>query len=171
MRSIIPALLVLPLLGLAAQAAPQGKAGLWNIVTTTQMPNMPQLPPQVAQMMKQRGIPDMTKPIASQICMTQEQAKMDPQARLSQAGTKCTTRVIRQTASSAVSEAVCHGRMEGTVRTEISWRGNVHYDNNTSFKGSMGGRAQDFSSRQSGDWVKADCGAVKPLRAGPAPGR
>jgi len=172
MRIIVPALLALPLLGLGAQAAPpHGKAGLWNITTTTQMPNMPKLPPQVAQMMKQRGIPDMTKPIVVQICMTQEQAKLGPQARLAQAGTKCATRVVSQTATSSISEAVCHGRMEGTVRTEISWRGDVHYDSSSSLKGKMDGRAQDFASRQSGDWVKADCGAVKPLRATPAPGR
>jgi hypothetical protein len=154
---------VLLLLAVPASAAPHGKPGLWTVVTTMQMPNMPQLPPQVAQQMKQRGLPDMTRPMTQQICMTDAQAKALGQPKLERAGTKCTTRIVSQSGNAAVSEAICHGRMEGTVRTEISWRGEAHYEDNTSFKGKISGRPQTFSSRQSGDWVKADCGAVKPF--------
>ena len=171
MKPLSPAVVALLLLAAApASAAPHGKPGLWTVVTTMQMPNMPQLPPQVAQMMKQRGQPEMNGPMTQQVCMTNAQAKALGQPKLERAGTKCTTRLVSQTGSSAVSEAVCHGRMEGTVRTEISWRGESHYEDNTSFKGTMGGRPQSFSSRQSGDWVKADCGAVKPFNSKlPAP--
>lgn len=155
--------LFLPLLAMPALAAPHGKPGLWTVITTMQMPNMPQLPPQVVQMMKQRGLPDVTKPMTQQICMTDAQAKALGQPRVEQAGTKCTTRIVSQGGNAAVTEAVCHGRMEGTVRTQITWRGETHYDDSTSFKGTMAGRPQSFSSSQSGDWVKADCGAVKPF--------
>ena len=44
------------LLSAAAQAMPHGKPGLWNITTTMQMANMPQMPPEAMAMMKQRGM-------------------------------------------------------------------------------------------------------------------
>jgi hypothetical protein len=147
----------------AVLAVPHGKPGLWNYVSTVQMANMPKLPPQVIEMMKKRGMPAMGDAVKSQMCMTEAQMKMDTPPQANTAGMKCTVRVISQTGNSAVSETVCHGRMEGTGRTQITWRGETHYDGMYSFKGTMSGRAQEMSSRFSGDWVKADCGAVKPF--------
>ena len=147
----------------AVLAVPHGRPGLWNYVSTMQMPDMPKLPPQVLEMMKKRGMPAMGDSVTSQMCMTQEQAKMDTPPQVRNAGMNCTARVVSQTANSAVSETVCHGRMEGTGRSQMSWRGDTHYDGTYSFKGAMGGRSQAMSSKFSGDWVKADCGAVKPF--------
>jgi hypothetical protein len=155
----------------AAAAAPHGKAGLWTIVTAMKMANMPQLPPEVMAMMKQRGIPGMGQPVTSQICMTAEQAQMTTPPRSDPAGMQCTPRLVSQTGNSAVTEVVCHGRMEGTGRTEITWRGDSHYEGNYSFKGAMEGQPQEMSSHYSGDWVKADCGAVKPFDANAAANR
>lgn len=147
----------------AALAVPHGKPGLWNYVSTVQMANMPKMPPQVLEMMKMRGIPAMGDAVTSQMCMTEAQAKMDVPPQLKNAGVNCTPRVVSQTSNSAVTEVVCHGRMEGTGRTQMSWRGDTHYDGTYSFRGAMGGRSQDMTSKFSGDWVKADCGAVKPF--------
>jgi len=46
----------------------------------------------------------------------------------------------------------------------MTWRGNEHYEGTYNFKGMMEGRPQEISTRYSGDFVKADCGAVKPAR-------
>jgi hypothetical protein len=135
-----------------------------TIVTTMKMANMPQLPPQVMEMMKQRGMPGMGQPVTSQICMTEEQARMTTPPRTEVAGMQCTPRLVSQTGT-AVTEVVCHGRMEGTGRTEISWQGDGHYEGNYTFKGTMEGRPQEMSSHYTGDWVKSDCGAVKPFDA------
>ena len=78
-------------------AAPHGKAGLWTIVTTKKMANMPQLPPQVMEMIKQRGMPGMGQPVTSQICMTEEQARMTTPPRTEVAGMQCTPRFVSQT--------------------------------------------------------------------------
>lgn len=160
---IVTAPLFLLLLAVPAGAVPHGKPGLWNYTSTVQMADMPKLPPAVLEMMKKRGMPAMGDAVTSQMCMTQEQAKMDTPPQLKNAGMNCTPRLISQTATSATSEVVCHGRMEGTGRTQMSWRGDTHYDGTYSFKGTMGGRSQAMSSKFAGDWVKADCGAVKPF--------
>jgi hypothetical protein len=148
-----------------AALAAHGKPGLWNISTTMQMANMPQMPPEAMAMMKARGmkIPGMGEPIVSQICMTQDQVNDDKlPSMMHEREESCTSKVLSQTASSVTAEATCHGRMEGVGHFQISWRGNEHYDGTYSFKGSMEGRPQEMTSRYTGDFVKADCGKVKP---------
>ena len=153
------------LLPAAALAAPHGKPGLWNITTTMQMAAMPKMPPEVMALMKQRGIkvPQSGQPMTSQMCMTAEQAAMDKPPNMDREGVKCTPKVISQTATSATTEITCHGTMEGTGRSQISWRGDSHYEGTYSFTGSVEGRPNNMSSTYTGDWVKADCGSVKPF--------
>lgn len=168
---IAGAVLVAP----AALAAPRGKPGLWNISTTLQAAAMPEMPPEVRAMMKQRGLnlPGLGKPIVSQVCTTAEQAAMDRPPNMDREGVKCTPRVLSQTATSATTEITCHGKMEGVGRSQISWRGDSHYEGSYSFKGTMDGHASNISSSYVGDWVKADCGSVKPftgkIPTGPRP--
>ena len=71
--------------------------------------------------------------------------------------------VLNQTSSSASTEIVCHGLMEGTGRSQISWRGDAHYKGTYSFTGSMHGQSNNMSSSDKGYWVSADCGSVKPF--------
>lgn len=163
MRRIAFALLAIAPLAAPESALALGRPGLWNIVTISSMPNMPDLPPQAMEMMKKRGLPGPGQPITSQICMTPEQAKMTVPPRMDATGMNCTSRLISQTATSVTSEAICTGRMEGRGRSTVNWRGDTHYDGNYSFTGTMGGRPQQVSSKFTGDFVKADCGAVKPF--------
>jgi hypothetical protein len=157
----IAAILFLP----AAAWAGHGKAGLWNVTSTMQMANMPQMPSEAMAMMKQRGMkmPGM-QPIASQICMTQEQVNGDVPPATHNQGENCSGKLLSQTATSMRSEVTCHGRMEGVGHSEMTWRGNEHYEGTYNFKGTMEGRPQEISTRYSGDFVKADCGAVKPAK-------
>lgn len=148
--------------------AAHGRAGLWNISTTMEMANMPQMPPEAMAMMKARGMkmPGMGgAPIVSQICMTQEQVTADQVPQMKNNEENCTTKVLSQTSSSVTAESTCHGRMEGVGRMQMSWRGNEHYEGSYSFKGSMQGRPQEMTSHYTGDFVKADCGSVKPYTA------
>lgn len=152
----------------AAALAAHGRAGLWNISTTMQMANMPQMPPEAMAMMKSRGMsmPGMGgAPIVSQICMTQEQVSADKMPAMNGHEESCTSKVLSQTPSSVTAETTCHGRMDGVGRMQMSWRGNEHYEGTYNFKGSMEGRPQEMTSHYTGDFVKADCGAVKPYTA------
>jgi len=151
----------------AAAWAAHGRPGLWNISTSMEMPNMPQMPPEAMAMMKSRGMsmPGMGgAPIVTQICMTQEQVNGDIPS-MNNREENCTTKVLNQTPSSVTAESTCHGRMEGVGRMQMSWRGNEHYEGTYNFKGTMQGRPQEMTSHYTGDFVKADCGAVKPYTA------
>ena len=151
----------------AAALAARGKAGLWKISTTMDMPDMPQmrdLPPEAMAMMKSRGMsmPGMGAPIVTQICMTQEEVNTDRVPSMNNNEANCTTKVLSQTPTSMTAEMTCRGRMEGVGRMQMSWRGNEHYEGTYNFKGMMQGRPHQMNTRYTGDFVKADCGSVKP---------
>jgi hypothetical protein len=63
------------------------------------------------------------------------------------------------------ADTVCHGRMEGVGHSQISWRGNEHYEGSYDFKGAAQGHSTTMTTHFTGDWAKADCGAVKPFSA------
>ena len=163
-HTLASGMIILVVLAPAAALAAHGKPGLWTISTTMQMANMPQMPPEAMAMMKARGMkmPGM-EPIVSQICMTQEQVDDDKlPSMMHEREESCTSKVLSQTPSSVTAEATCHGMMEGVGHFQISWRGNEHYEGTYSFKGSMQGRPQEMTSHYTGDFVKADCGKIKP---------
>lgn len=167
-RSVISGLITtaIVLAPAAALAAPKGKPGLWDVTSTVQMANMPQLPPEVMEMMKKRGMPGIGQPTKSQICVASDAPSADAVTRMqTQHGVNCTPHVISETGNSATTEVTCHGTMEGTGRSQISWRGDSHYDGTYSFKGTMHNQPQEMSTKYTGDWVKSDCGAIKPFSA------
>ncbi|HKQ46102.1 MAG TPA: DUF3617 domain-containing protein [Rhizomicrobium sp.] len=152
----------------AAAWSGHGRPGLWKITSSMEMPNMPQMPqmpPEAMAMMKARGMqmPGMGgAPIVTEICMTQEQVNADRPPALNNHAENCTTKILNQSATSVTAETTCHGRMEGVGRSQMSWRGTDHYEGTYSFKGRMEGRAHAMTTRFTGDFVKSDCGAVKP---------
>jgi hypothetical protein len=91
-------------------------------------------------------------------------SRMQAQSQIS-----CKPRILKQSANSVETEIVCRGTMEGTGRAQVSWRGDNHYDGSYNFKGSMRGQPHQMSTQYTGDWVKADCGAVKPFKLPPKP--
>jgi hypothetical protein len=150
----------------AAWAA-HGKPGLWTITSTMQMANAPQMPPGMAEMMKKRGmnVPVAGQPFTSQMCMTLEEVNADKPPRMASHEINCDTKILAQSASSMKSEVVCHGAMDGVGHSEINWSGNEHYMGSYNFKGTMHGRPNEMSTTYKGDWISADCGAVKPFSA------
>jgi hypothetical protein len=166
--------LVSGLLGAAVFLAPgaalaaHGKVGLWTITSTMKMANAPQIPPEVVAMMKKRGVnvPQPGQPYVSQMCMTADQVNADKPPAMTTGQISCKTKVLSQSASSMKSEVVCHGEnMDGVGHSEINWNGNEHYMGNYNFKGTTQGQANEISTTYKGDWVKADCGSVKPFKA------
>ena len=158
---IAASLILVPAVALAAH----GKAGLWTVTSTMEMSNMPQIPPEALAMMKARHmpIPGSGQPTTTQMCMTQEQVNADKPPAMSNRDESCDTKVLNQSPALIEAQVTCHGRMEGVGRVKISWRGNEHYEGSYNFKGTMEGRPQEMSTHYTGDFVKADCGSVRPF--------
>jgi hypothetical protein len=169
MKRILIASAALLLLSPGVALAGHGKAGLWNISTTMsmpEMPNMPNMPPEAMAMMKQRGMsmPGMGQPMVTQICLTQADVDADRPPEMNRRETNCDTKVDSMTPTSMSVTSVCKGtNMEGTGHMQVSYSSAEHYQGSYSFKGNMEGHPSAMSSTFKGDWVKADCGNVKPF--------
>jgi hypothetical protein len=157
---IASSLILVPAVAFAAH----GRVGLWNVTTAMQMSNMPQIPPEALAMMKERHmpVPGSGEPMTSQICMTQEQVNADKPPAMSNRDESCDTKLLNHSPALMEAEVTCHGRMNGVGHVKVAWRGNEHYEGTYNFKGAMDGRPQDMSTRFSGDFVKSDCGSVRP---------
>jgi hypothetical protein len=142
-----------------AALAGHGKAGLWSVSSTTQM-NMT---------MPGMGAGDraMAMPATShttQMCMSQEEVDSSAPPHIDQAGTGCTTKLLSATATSMKAAMTCNGRLKGSGQMQITYRGAEHYQGTYDFKGQVEGNATAMTTRFKGDWVKADCGAIKPYK-------
>lgn len=152
------ALLLMPGVALAGH----GKAGLWNVSTTMDMGGV-QMPPEAMARMKQMGMAmPSARTFSSQICMTAAEVNSDKLPPTGRNDSGCTTHLLSQTGSSMAAETVCTGEMKGTGHMQIAYSGPEHYTGSYNFKGVMHGHEMNTSTTFKGDWVKADCGAVKP---------
>jgi len=151
--------LALTVLAAAPAFAKQGKAGLWNVTSTTEIA----LPPETVAAMKKAGqsLP-AAQPVTVQMCMSQAEVDSDRPPHPDPAATGCDTKVVKRTANAMTASMVCKGNMKGTGTIQVTYDGNERYSGFYSFKGSTGGRATDVTTRFRGQWVKADCGNVKP---------
>jgi Protein of unknown function (DUF3617) len=150
-------LLLIPGVALAGH----GKAGLWNVTNNMSMPNM-QIPPEAMAQMKAMG---MKMPgahsVTYQICMTQADVDSNELPKMRKED-GCTAHVTSQTGSSMAADMVCNGEMKGSGQMQVSWSGAERYSGSYHFKGVVEGHPVESSSNFHGDWVKADCGDVKP---------
>jgi len=147
--------------------AGHGKPGLWTVTSTIHMDKaLPMSPAMTAMMQKKDAkMPMAGEAVTTQMCMTQQDVDADNPPRMTSRQMNCNTKVLSQSASAMTSQTVCHGVMEGMGHSEISWSGNEHYTGSYSFKGTMHGKPNSVSNSFKGDWVKADCGSVKPATA------
>jgi hypothetical protein len=165
MKATLAATCCLLACSVALAAPPKGRPGLWTVTSVMDAATLPPIPPEALAQMKARGItiPTAGQPMTHQICMTADQPPLDRPPAINREGVQCTPHVVSQTGTSATTEVICKGRMEGTGRSQISWRGDTHYEGSYSFKGTMEGHPANTSTHYSGDFVKADCGAVRPF--------
>jgi len=141
--------------------AGHGKAGLWHVSTTMDMGGV-QMPPEARGRMKAMGVKmPSAQTFNTQICMTQADADSDKPPPMGR-DTGCTAHIVSQTSSAMTSETVCNGEMKGTGRVQIAYSSPEHYAGSYSFKGVVHGHEMNTTSSFKGDWVKPDCGAVKP---------
>lgn len=164
-RSSLSTLLATILVLVPAMAyAAHGKAGLWTVTSTMDLPNMPPVPPNVQAMMKARhvAIPNSGQPFVTQMCMTEEEVNADKPPPINNGNEHCDTKVLNQSPAIMEAEITCHGRVDGVGHVKVNWSSNEHYEGMYNFKGAMQGHPQDMITHFSGDFVKSDCGSVRP---------
>jgi hypothetical protein len=149
--------------------AAHGQPGLWTVTASMTMPNPPSIPPEALAQMKARHIPvpGSGEPVTNQMCMTAAQVQQDVPPPMNTRDETCNSKLINQSPELIQAETTCHGRMEGSGHVEIHWRGNTHYESTYTFKGMMDGHPQEMTTRATGDFVKTDCGSVRPYPTPP----
>jgi hypothetical protein len=152
---IVLLMTVVPGLALAAH----GKAGLWEITTTTNMPNMPQMSPaQIAQMQAMGMHMPMGQAMTVQHCMTASEVASDS---LRPARNDCTYSNVKLVGHTFSGDEICHGNFEGQGHFSVTYDSDEHYSGSTSMSGSANGHMMSVSNSFEGKWVSADCGGVK----------
>ena len=141
--------------------ADHGKVGLWNVTSSVELT----MPPELAAQMKQSGVKTQTtQPVTVQMCMSKEEVQSNTPPHLDAGATGCVTKLISQTASAMRANVSCNGQLKGSGSIAVSYQGAEHYNGSYSFKGSSYGRQTSMTTTFKGDWVKADCGKVKPYK-------
>jgi hypothetical protein len=146
---------VVPGLALAAH----GKVGLWEVTTTTSMPNMPQMSPaQMAQMQAMGMHMPVAQAMTVQHCMTASEVASDS---IQPARGDCTYSNVKIVGHTFSGDEVCHGNFEGQGHFSVTYDSDEHYSGSTSMNGSAHGHMMSVSNSFEGKWMSADCGGVK----------
>lgn len=152
-------LLGLGLIPVAALAS-HGKAGLWEITTTMNMPNMPQMSPQQMAQMQAMGMHmPMGHTMTVQRCMTAEDVAQDKPPPMH--NRECTMINVKIDGHTFSGDTVCNGDFQGQGHFSVTYDGDSHYSGTTSMTGSANGHPISTSNSFDGKWVSADCGNVK----------
>jgi hypothetical protein len=142
--------------------ASHGKAGLWNITVTMDMPGMPdmsKLPPEAQAAMRAHGVTMNGRGMVVQHCMTQSEvdAIKPPPMRN---GQDCKMSNLKTAGQSFSADLVCSGQMNATGHFEVSYDSPEHYTGKSSFTGTQDGHPISNSTTMEGRWVSADCKGV-----------
>ena len=124
--------------------AKQGKVGLWNVTSTTEMA----LPPKDAATMKAAGqsLP-AAKPVTVQMCMSQAEVDSSQPPHLDPGSTGCSTKTTKQTATEMTAIMTCTGNMKGSGNIQITYTGNEHYVGSYNFKSTSFGSPANITTR------------------------
>jgi hypothetical protein len=103
--------------------------------------------------------PEKPKPVTTKVCVSPADAAADtPPKRPG-----CTYQDIRWTGARGTGELVCKGLMNGSGKFSVTYTSNKHYEGSTNFVSApIQGKVTTANTKFSGDWLAADCGAVKP---------
>jgi hypothetical protein len=134
--------------------AGHGKVGLWRVTSSTRLSMAP-------------SAATAATPASSHtahMCMSQEEVDSDAPPHIDNQVTGCNTHVTAHTAASVTAELTCNGGMKGKGNMQIAYDGAEHYTGGYSFKGTVQGNPATLDTSFKGDWIKADCGKVRPYK-------
>ena len=159
-------LIAAALLGLStvASAAVAPKPGLWTLEVL--MGNdVPQLDPDLLSQFGLEGLQvPKVEPSRYEVCLTPEQLARNTFPDIRDDRTGCVAKNLQRTGDKVNGDLVCDGWLRGTGRVEILLLDAERYSGRTLFQGSsQEGFPMNLSGSLNGRWMKADCGAIKPL--------
>ncbi len=152
-------MLALGVLAANPALAKQGKVGLWSVTSTTDIA----MSPQTAAAMKKAGMAmPAAQPVTVQMCMSQAEVDSDNPPQMDRQATGCDTRIVKRSANAMTANMVCKGNLKGTGSIQIAYEGAERYAGTYNFQGASAGQTTNVTTRFRGQWLKADCGKVKP---------
>lgn len=170
--SALSVLMALLLLSSAVLAQDKMKAGLWEMtMKSDMMKNMPKIPPEQMQKMKEMGIavPQMQDGgMVTRVCITKEMAERDEAPEMNYKESGCQPKNYQRAGSSYSVDIVCDGPdMKGRGTARGKFDGGNSFTSTYDFKGTMHGQPVNQHHENSGKWLGADCGSVVPAGAAP----
>ena len=112
------------------------------------------------QMMAGRGVGTGPKANTFRVCVTKEDAarSMGPQM----ADGNCTQEVVQRSAGTLKIKWQCAGREPSSGEGEVTFASDKAYTGKAVMTTTVQGRPETMNVDQSGRWISAECGAVKP---------
>lgn len=153
----------------AAWASGQMKPGLWEMsMKSDAFKAMPKMSAQQMEQMRKMGVnvPQMQDgAMVTKVCITKEMAAREqPPIERNEAG--CQSKNFQRSGNTYSSDIICDGAaMKGTGKVKGSFAGDTSFTSVYDFKGSAHGQPVNHHSENSGKWLAADCGSVKPVAA------
>ncbi|MFZ2295254.1 MAG: DUF3617 family protein, partial [Polaromonas sp.] len=76
---------------------------------------------------------------------------------------QCTQQAVQRTAGTVKLKFSCEGNPPTSGESELTLQGDTGYTGKTRINTVSNGKPEQLSMDQSGKWLGADCGTVKPL--------
>ncbi len=173
-KSVISILLCVAAGAPAAWANPgQMKPGLWEMsMKSDAFKNMPQMSPQQMEQMRKQGInvPHMVNgAMITKVCITKDMTtyKDSPMA---QKETGCEVSNHQRSGGAYSTDLVCNGPdLKGKGKIKGTFSGDTAFSSTYAFDGTSRGKPVSQRHENSGRWLAADCGNVKPMMEMAAP--
>ena len=154
------AVLALSALPLVASAGDKIKPGLWEV----EMEGMDVgLPPEQAEAMKKAGIDmsKMFKAMKPQVCITEEQAKMD-RPPPDKNNKDCKMDSWDHSGKKMKGHMTCDGDFKGTMDFSGDIKSDKEYTTEMKMDGTSHVRPANMTMKSTNRWLSDDCGKVKP---------
>lgn len=95
------------------------------------------------------------------MCITKEQAERD---ELPQQEGRCTQQVLQRTATTMKVKFSCTGNPPTSGESEVTFASPTAYTGKSTVNTTVQGKPERMNMEQSGKWLSADCGSIKPMR-------
>jgi hypothetical protein len=126
---------------------------------------MASMPPEqrkmVEEMMAKQGMSMGAQGRSVKMCITKEQAERD---ELPQQDGSCTQQVVQRTSNMIKVKFTCTGQPPASGESEVMFSSPTSYTGKSIVNTTVEGRPERMTMDQTGKWLSADCGNIKPRR-------
>jgi hypothetical protein len=112
-------------------------------------------------MMAKQGVAMGAKPNAVQVCITPEMAE---RGELPQKDGRCTHKTLQRSGSTVKYSFTCDGSPPTSGEGEYTLTSDKAYSGRNVITTTVQGKPERMEMTMSGNWVAADCGALKPRK-------